>query len=1100
MIIQFKKSDSNLELDWRCTPPIDMANPLQHQTSQMAQAKIVSLESELEWAKAELASCQTLLAEELLRSNKLETNLNHCEVKLERVQRVARIGIFECDLKAHKATWSRQLFHIFGLDPSQPEPSPEELMTYVYPDDRLLWHSSIQDAIATGNPMVFEFRIQRPDGEIRYAEVKGELISSEISSEYGESDNRTVHLFGTVLDVTDRNQIEESFRLSQFCLDHTADSIVWITPEANISYANNAACRMMGFSREEILNRTVFDNNPNFTPEIWAAHWQELKRMGSQMFENKLRTHDGKLISVEISANYVKFNGKEYNCSITRDISIHVDAELALRASEARYRLLFNSINDAVFAYTIDSNGNPTKFIEVNDVACRELGYSREELLQLTPNHITAPGYTPIPSVQADLSDQSDQSVDQQQSVFEVVHVAKNGRRFPVEISARMLELNDEVTVIGIARNISDRLTAESSLRESEERFRATFEQAAVGISHIDLDGRFVWLNQKFCDIVGYSHVEMQMMTLEDIVHPEDLAECLATLLRLQSGEISTCSLEERYLHQANSIIWVNFSVSLVWGGSGSPKYFVAVVTDISDRKAADEALRERETQLCESREKYKALFDSLPIGISITDDLGNIIEANPASENILGISLAEHTNRAIADLSWQVLRPDGSPMPSLEYAAVRALSEQKNIENLEMGVVKPNGEVIWLRVTAAPIPLPRYGVAIAYIDFTRRKQAQDALQQQTERERLIGAISNRIGAFLRLDDILTTTVEEVRQFLQADRVFIYRFNPEIDNRHAASDEDRDFSINDGGEIAAESVECGYRSISNMSLGELWLGETQDSCHSGYIHIIHDLDQTELPPDSIEFVHRHHIRASLAVPISIDSVGSKDDHPLLWGVLIANQCASTRYWQPLEVNLLNSLAIQLAIAIQQAQLFEQVEAANQKLQSIAYLDFLTQVPNRRRFDEHLYSEWNRLAREMKPLSLIMCDIDFFKFFNDAYGHLTGDECLQQVARAIEQAVSRPADLVSRFGGEEFVVILPNTSIEGSIKVAQKIQESIKALQIIHEYSSVSHYITLSLGVASMVPIAKAPNILVSMADQALYQAKENGRDCIYSIG
>lgn len=1071
-----------------------MVNPLldnQHQISQVAQAKIASLESELEWVKAELASCQALLAEESLRSKKLETNLNHCEIKLERVQRVARIGIFECDLKEHEATWSKQLFHIFGLDPSQPEPSPEELMAYVYPDDRLLWQSSIQDAIATGSPMAFEVRIQRPDGEVRYVEVKGESIYS------GENDSReVVHLFGTVLDVTDRNHIEESYRLSQFCLDHTADSIVWITPEAKISYANNSACRMMGFSREEILNRTVFDNNPNFTPETWVAHWQELKQRGSQMFENKLRTKDGKLISVEISANYVKFNGKEYNCSITRDISIHVDAELALRDSEARYRLLFNSINDAVFAYTIDSNGNPTKFIEVNDVACRELGYSREELLQLTPNHITAPGYTPIPRVQADLSDQL---VDQQQSVFEVVHVAKCGRRFPVEISARMLELNDKVTVIGIARNISDRLTAESSLRESEERFRATFEQAAVGISHIDLDGRFVWLNQKFCDIVGYSHVEMQMMTLEDIVHPEDLAECLAALLRLQSGEISTYNLEERYRHQSNSIIWVNFSVSLVWGGSGTPKYFVAVVTDISDRKAAGEALKERETQLRESREKYKALFDSLPIGISITDDVGNIIEANPASENILGISSAEHRNRSIADHRWQAIRPDGSPMPNSEYAAVRALSEQKNIENLEMGVVKPNGEVIWLRVTAAPIPLPRYGVAIAYIDFTRRKQAQDALQQQTERERLIGAISNRIGAFLRLDDILTTTVEEVRQFLQADRVFIYRFNPEIGDRNAY-DEDGDFSINDGGEIAAESVECGYRSISNMSLGELWLGETQDSCHSGYIHIIHDLEQTELPLDSIEFAHRHHIRASLAVPISIDSVSSKDDHPLLWGVLIANQCASARYWQPLEVNLLNSLAIQLAIAIQQAQLFEQVEAANQKLQSIAYLDFLTQVPNRRRFDEHLYSEWNRLAREMKPLSLIMCDIDFFKLFNDAYGHLAGDECLQQVARAIEQAVSRPADLVARFGGEEFVVILPNTSIEGSIKVAQKIQESIKALQIIHEYSSISHYITLSLGVASMVPIAKAPNILVSMADQALYQAKENGRDCIYSIG
>ena len=308
----------------------------------------------------------------------------------------------------------------------------------------------------------------------------------------------------------------------------------------------------------------------------------------------------------------------------------------------------------------------------------------------------------------------------------------------------------------------------------------------------------------------------------------------------------------------------------------------------------------------------------------------------------------------------------------------------------------------------------------------------------------------------------------------------------------------------------AESIDSACPSLSYMPLSELWLGETfdisGDAVASGCLHIIHDVEQTELTDSSLEFARKQKIRASLAVPISIDGTVSngeinKDYRPRMWGLLIANQCHSVRYWQPLEINLLTSLATQLAIAIQQAQLFEQLESANQKLKSMAYLDFLTQVPNRRRFDEKMESEWHRLAREQKSLSLIMCDIDFFKLYNDTYGHLMGDDCLQQVARSIEQAVERPADLVARFGGEEFAIILPNTNIDGAINIAKKIQSHIADLKITHESSSISTYVTLSLGIASMVPVTSHPfSILVSMADQALYQAKANGRNQIYCIG
>jgi diguanylate cyclase (GGDEF)-like protein len=170
--------------------------------------------------------------------------------------------------------------------------------------------------------------------------------------------------------------------------------------------------------------------------------------------------------------------------------------------------------------------------------------------------------------------------------------------------------------------------------------------------------------------------------------------------------------------------------------------------------------------------------------------------------------------------------------------------------------------------------------------------------------------------------------------------------------------------------------------------------------------------------------------------------------------------------------------------------------ANLELERLASLDSLTQIPNRRRFDEYLSVEWRLAQRDQTCLSLILCDVDCFKAYNDCYGHQAGDICLQHVAQTIYQALHSPADLVARYGGEEFAIILPHTNLEGAIWVAEAIRTAIVSLQIAHDRSHVSPHLTVSLGIWSQIPDATQTSELgVVAADAALYAAKAAGRNC-----
>ena len=348
---------------------------------------------------------------------------------------------------------------------------------------------------------------------------------------------------------------------------------------------------------------------------------------------------------------------------------------------------------------------------------------------------------------------------------------------------------------------------------------------------------------------------------------------------------------------------------------------------------------------------------------------------------------------------------------------------------------------------------------------------------QDIARRKLLFETSDRIRQSLDLKTILETATQEIKTLLNCDFVGLAALNQK--------------------NVAIKAFSStGVREIDSQEFVYSYFCPTENEYKSylkGHIEVIE--------PKNIRNYAPNQPLARLILPILIQDTNytsgffsSAEDtmftNNILYGWLIVDRYSFDAAWQPSEIGLLRELTTQLAIAIKQGLLHKQ-------LSQLALLDSLTRVYNRRFFDRQLKREWGRLKRITAPLSLIMCDVDCFKIYNDVYGHQQGDRCLQRVAQAISSALKRPGDILARYGGEEFAVILPRTSQLGAAKVAETIRTAVKSLEIPHHNSLVDSVVTVSLGVASTIPNAiDNPQLLIEAADLALYQAKKLGRDCV----
>jgi diguanylate cyclase (GGDEF)-like protein/PAS domain S-box-containing protein len=270
---------------------------------------------------------------------------------------------------------------------------------------------------------------------------------------------------------------------------------------------------------------------------------------------------------------------------VARDITERKQTEEALMESSARFRTLFEASPDSLLL--IDPHDR-WRILDCNSTACQMNGYTHDELvgqsidiLNLTPGDPT------------ERADYLERILQNNVLRLETLHRRKDGTVFPVEVSTSIIKLGGREVVLGIDRDITERKLAEQNLRESESRFHAIFELAAIGVAEINSrTGKFVRVNQKYCDIFGFSREDMLRMRFQEISHPDDLPDDLEQMQKLLDGEIHSFSMEKRHYRSDQSIIWLNLTVSPLWAPGEQPDFHMAVIEDITERKNMEEEIR----------------------------------------------------------------------------------------------------------------------------------------------------------------------------------------------------------------------------------------------------------------------------------------------------------------------------------------------------------------------------------------------------------------------------------------------------------------------------------------------------------------------------
>jgi PAS domain S-box-containing protein len=542
-------------------------------------------------------------------------------------------------------------------------------------------------------------------------------------------------ILGIVLvfkDITQRKEAEKQLKILSDVFEQSVNTAAVLDLKGNIVYVNNKFLELNQFSSDEVIGKNWRDFLSLFS--TLREEYTQIKDkvlLKGLIWKGEVRdkAKSGDVIWRESTIFPIKNNKGDiiYTVYMSNDITERKRFEESLQESEMRFRSLIEQTTDSVWCYEyappIPVNIPVQEqveqlyhgiLVECNDVCAKSYGASQTgEVLgkKLTELFGTNPGS--LDELFTGFIQNGYRTID-----GEGVEVLDDGtKRYFLNNGHGVIQNGMLIRVWGTFRDITDRKNVEIALQESESRFRSTFEQAAVGIAHITPDGKFLRINNKFCDILGYTYKEMLDLTFQNITYPDDLEVDLEYTKQVLAKKIQTYSVEKRYIRKNGSIVWINLTVSLLCKSTGEPDYFIGVIEDISERK--------------QTEEMFRNAFDYAAIGRVIANLEGKFVRVNHSLCMILGYSEEEMLQR-----SWQeITHPDHLKEASenvinlLQGKIFNFTSEQKFIHK--------KGHIICIRLnivlTRDINNKPNYMIGDIE-DITNRKEAEETLKKSEER------------------------------------------------------------------------------------------------------------------------------------------------------------------------------------------------------------------------------------------------------------------------------------------------------------------------------------------------------------------------------
>ena len=603
--------------------------------------------------------------------------------------------------------------------------------------------------------------------------------------------------------------------------------------------------------------------------------------------------------------------------------------------------------------------------------------------------------------------------------------------------------------LVGITRDITGRKRAEEALQESEERFRAMFEKAAVGITQSDLDGRLTIVNPKFCEITGYTQEEACALTFRALTHPEDAPASIAARARLIAGTGTPYEREVRLIRKDRTQTWVNVTTSLVRTGDGRPMHFITVLHDVSERKRMEQAVREAEV-------KYRSIFDNTVEGIFETSREGRVITVNDAAARMLGYGSPEEAVASLTDVARQVyVDPDD------RQKLLQALEQNGYVRALETRYRRKDGSELWVSLSARMMHDERGDFLLGTMqDITERRTQQRKIERLS---RVYAVLSGINALIVRVRDRDELFREACRIAVEAGN-FRLGWLGVVDRKamrvepmawHGAGDDYIQLMPLQLSDAVPETY-----GLAGRAVNERKAMISDDMTHDPRVRLRAEA-----------LARGFHALAMLPLIVAGEAIG-----------VLALYAGEIGFFDDDEMKLLLELAGDIAFAM------DHIEK-QERLDYLAYYDVLTDVANRTLFLERLKQSVHACGQAGGKLALVVCDVERMGTINESLGRQAGDALLKQVAGRLASAVD--ATEIGRVSADQFGVVLPD--VKGKSGVVRAVEKlSLECFGKPFRLNDTELRIAAKAGIARFPNDGTDAETLLKNAEAALMKAKEGG--------